>query len=144
MPRITPRLIGDAIQIAASIGMLVALVMLIVEVAGTGAPTPTSADPAASPYVTPLPEHGPAEEVTADRQRELASFVRDNCSLCHGTEGSLGPFLSADNLQHLSENAIALTILHGRQKGMPAWKSQLSEAEARWIAGYLKRDGFTR
>jgi len=141
MPRLTPRLVGDAIQILASVGMLAGLVMLIVEVAGRREP-PTGAVPAESRAAQPAAS-APAS-VSPERQRALAAFVRQNCTLCHGSEGSLAPFLSPANLEHLSENAISLTILHGRLKGMPAWESQLSEADAHWIAGYLKRGGFVR
>jgi len=141
MSRITPRLVGDAIQILASIGMLAGLVVLIVEVVGMRAPSSgagSAVSPAGHPSVSVLPA------VSAQRQQELEVFVHQNCTPCHGSEGSLAPFLSPANLQLLSENAISLTILHGRQKGMPAWDSQLSDADAHWIAGYLKRGGFVR
>jgi len=141
MSRLTPRLVGDAIQILASVGMLAGLVILIIEVIGMREPS-TGAGSAVSPAGHPSASVLPA--VTAERQRALEAFVHQNCTLCHGSEGSLAPFLSPANLQHLSENAISLTILHGRQKGMPAWESQLSAADAHWIAGYLKRGGFVR
>lgn len=124
--------------------MLVALVVLVVGAARLLPPSPTRSDHDAPDTAIPISERSTMVAVPADRERQLASFVRRNCSLCHGTEGSLGPFLSPANLQHLSENAITLTILHGRQKGMPAWETELSAADARWIAGYLKRGGFTR
>jgi mono/diheme cytochrome c family protein len=141
MPRITPRLVGDAIQILASVGMLAGLVMLIVEAVGTREPS-TGTGSAGSPAAHP--SAGAPVAVSAARQEELEAFVRQNCTLCHGSEGSLAPFLTPANLEHLSENAISLTILHGRLKGMPAWDYQLSEADARWIAGYLKQGGFVR
>ena len=56
--------------------------------------------------------------------------------------GSIGPALSSANLQHLSVNAVTLTILYGLPaKGMPPWEAQLSEKDAYWIAELLKRGG---
>ncbi|MGD8417988.1 MAG: cytochrome c [Pseudomonadales bacterium] len=86
----------------------------------------------------------PAAAVTPARQAELRDFLERNCPACHGTHmtGSVGPPLYADQLAHLTVNAVAETLLQGRpNKGMPPWADQLSREDALWIAGFLKRDG---
>jgi cytochrome c55X len=73
---------------------------------------------------------------------ELVRLVRQDCGSCHGLRltGGLGSPLTASALaaRALPPEAIEATILHGRPgTAMPAWKSLLSEAEARWITEQL-------
>lgn len=83
-----------------------------------------------------------ADDITASRRAELVRLVRQDCGSCHGLRltGGLGSPLTARALvaRGLSEETLEATILHGRPgTAMPAWKSLLSEAEARWIAEQL-------
>ena len=74
----------------------------------------------------------------------MREFVQKNCPACHGAQmvGSIGPPLSRVELERLSISAVASTIRFGRtDKGMPAWEEQLSEKDAYWMAGLLKREG---
>lgn len=137
--------IGDWIEIAASIGVVVGIVILVVVLAldpwlaGWEHPEQVIS---AAPERERVKLNGSAADVTKERQSELRHFVDRHCPACHGTEGGIGPALSRSDLEHLSVNAVALTILYGRSaKGMPAWEAQLTEGDALWIAEWLKKDG---
>lgn len=141
MAKFNPKIIGDIIQLAASAAVVIGLISLIIAIARL--PRTDGVGPEIRQPPPPVVERR-TEPVTEVRQSELEIFVRLNCSPCHGSEGRLGPLLSRANLQHLSESSVSLTILHGRpEKGMPAWEGSLSPADTDWIAGYLKRGGFT-
>ena len=145
MPNFNSSAFGDWIQIAASVGVIVGIALLILYVAYTpqlseSERTNQAFKAALEPPRVHLGEN--SVEVTKERQSELRYFVEKNCPACHGMQvaGSLGPALSKANLQHLSVNAVTFTILYGRPaKGMPPWEAELSEKEAYWIAEFLKR-----
>lgn len=76
----------------------------------------------------------------AQRQAQLVRIVRQDCGSCHGMRltGGLGPALTREALAELPLSAIEATIFHGRPgTPMPAWRTMLTEAEARWIAAQL-------
>jgi cytochrome c55X len=76
----------------------------------------------------------------AERQRELAHVVRQDCGSCHGMKltGGLGPALTPEALADRPFDSIVASILHGRPgTPMPGWRTMLSEADARWIARHL-------
>ena len=80
--------------------------------------------------------------LTPERQRELAEFVRQDCGSCHGMtlKGGLGRPLSADMFEGRGPDIIAEIILDGIPgTAMPPWRGLLTQAEADWIAGALKR-----
>lgn len=93
--------------------------------------------------VASRPAEGQKPPIVALRPTaELVRLVRQDCGSCHGLRltGGLGSPLTASALaaRALPPEAIEATILHGRPgTAMPAWKSLLSEAEARWITEQL-------
>lgn len=90
-----------------------------------------SGDPAATPAAT-APDR--------IRQRELVRLVRHDCGSCHGLtlQGGLGPALTREALKAWRPDLLQAAILYGRPgTAMPPWNTQLTEAEARWIAEQL-------
>jgi cytochrome c55X len=76
-----------------------------------------------------------------ERAAVLERLVRQDCGSCHGMtlKGGLGPDLRPERLTETPAEALALVILDGRPgTPMPPWRGLLSEADALWIAGYLK------
>ena len=147
MPDFNSSAFGDWIQIAASVGVIVGIALLILDLAQTPQLRESEqTNPAFNATSETRRVHSGENpvEVTKERQSELRDFVEKNCPACHGMwmTGSLGPELSKANLQHLSVNAVTFTILYGRPaKGMPPWEAQLSEQDAYWIAEFLKQGG---
>jgi cytochrome c55X len=77
---------------------------------------------------------------TAERQKELVRFVRQECGFCHGLKltGGLGTPLTAQALADKPREALEATILYGRTgTAMPAWTPHLSERDAQWIVAEL-------
>jgi len=71
----------------------------------------------------------------------LERLVRQDCGSCHGMtlKGGLGPDLPANRFAGRPAEAIAQIILDGVPgTPMPPWRPLLSEADALWIANYLK------
>ncbi len=80
--------------------------------------------------------------LSLERQRELVSFVRQDCGSCHGMRltGGLGPALTPDALKDKPIAALISTILQGRAgTPMPPWNKFLSESEATWIVDGLQK-----
>jgi cytochrome c55X len=83
-----------------------------------------------------------AGEPTAARQASLTELVRQDCGSCHGLtlKGGLGPSLEPTALADKDAGFLGYVILNGRRgTAMPPWREHLSEAEAQWIAGQLKK-----
>ena len=77
---------------------------------------------------------------SAERQRELTRFVRQECGFCHGLQltGGLGSPLTAQALDGKSPEALEATILYGRTgTAMPGWTPHLDAADAHWITSEL-------
>lgn len=75
------------------------------------------------------------------RAMELRALVRHDCGSCHGMtlKGGLGLPLTPDRLAEIPAEALAAAILDGRPgTPMPPWRGLLSEADADWIARYIK------
>ncbi len=82
-----------------------------------------------------------AAEVPPERQEALKNLVMHDCGSCHGLtrKGGLGSALLPEALADRSPEALAAIILDGVPgTAMPPWRPLLSEAEAAWIADYLK------
>lgn len=82
-----------------------------------------------------------AAEPEPARQQEILYLLHQDCGACHGMnlKGGLGPALLPEQLSHLSEEQVAVTILHGRPgTPMPPWAPFLNPEEARWLAARLK------
>ena len=71
----------------------------------------------------------------------LTHLVQQDCGSCHGLKltGGLGRPLTAEALAEADRESLALIILDGLPgTAMPPWRPLLTEAEALWIADYLK------
>jgi len=80
------------------------------------------------------------EDISNSRQQELRNLLVQDCGSCHGLtmRGGLGPALLPTVLEGKSAEYISSVILNGRPgSAMPAWRSLLSPAEARWMAHRL-------
>ena len=80
------------------------------------------------------------DDISSSRQQELRNLLVQDCGSCHGLtmRGGLGPALLPTVLQDKSAEYISSVILYGRPgSAMPAWRSLLSPAEARWMADRL-------
>jgi len=83
-----------------------------------------------------------AAEVDPARQAELLHLLKHDCGSCHGMtrKGGLGPALLPENLRDKPEELLVYTILEGRPgTPMPAWRGELSQAEAAWLVEMLNR-----
>jgi len=81
-----------------------------------------------------------SDQLSGDRQQELRNVLIQDCGSCHGLtmHGGLGPALVPDRLAGKSIEYLSIVILNGRPgTAMPAWRSLLSPAEARWMANQL-------
>ena len=77
---------------------------------------------------------------SAERQRELVRFVRQECGFCHGLRltGGLGSPLTVPALAGKPNEALEATILYGRTgTAMPGWAPHLSESDTQWIVAAL-------
>jgi cytochrome c55X len=82
-----------------------------------------------------------AADIAPGRATELEHMVLQDCGSCHGLtlKGGLGLPLTAAALTHSDRDGLALIILDGVPgTAMPPWRPLLTEAEALWIADYLK------
>jgi cytochrome c55X len=82
-----------------------------------------------------------AAEPSAARQAELRHLLLQDCGSCHGLtlKGGLGPALLPGTLKDKDAESLAQIVLHGVPgTPMPPWAPELSEREARWLAGVLK------
>jgi cytochrome c55X len=80
-------------------------------------------------------------DIPATRAAELEHMVIQDCGSCHGLtmKGGLGRPLTHAALAHAEREGLALIILDGVPgTAMPPWRPLLTEAEALWIADYLK------
>lgn len=80
-------------------------------------------------------------QLTRERIVELENFVVQDCGSCHGLtmQGGLGLPLTRERMADYSTESLAYTILEGRpDTPMPPWRGLLDEADAEWIARYLK------
>lgn len=84
-----------------------------------------------------------AAEVTPERAAVLEHMVIQDCGSCHGLtlKGGLGRPLTRDALAQAAPEGLAQIILDGVPgTAMPPWRPLISEADAIWIARYLKKD----
>lgn len=82
-----------------------------------------------------------AADVAPSRATELEHMVLQDCGSCHGLtrKGGLGRPLTEDALAQADREGLAFIILDGVPgTAMPSWRPLLTEAEALWIADYLK------
>jgi cytochrome c55X len=78
----------------------------------------------------------------SERKSELLYLLKHDCGSCHGMtrKGGLGPALLPGNLHDRPDSLLVNTILNGRPgTPMPPWRSELSEQDALWLVGALRR-----
>jgi cytochrome c55X len=83
-----------------------------------------------------------ADEPSPARRAELLHLVKQDCGSCHGLtmKGGLGPSLEPTALAQKDDEQMQFVILHGRRgTAMPPWSRFLTDGEARWIVGQLKK-----
>ena len=83
-----------------------------------------------------------AAGVDAQRAAELRHLLRQDCGACHGLtrKGGLGPALLPERLRGRSDAELARIILDGVPgTPMPPWRGLISEEDARWLVGALRR-----
>jgi len=83
-----------------------------------------------------------AADIAPERQQEILHLLKHDCGSCHGMtlQGGLGSSLAPERLEPFTVEYLAATILHGRPgTPMPPWKPFLTEQEALWLAGLLKK-----
>ncbi len=81
-------------------------------------------------------------QLAAPRRAELVQLVRHDCGSCHGLtmKGGLGPALTPEALSDKPSEMLVATILFGRPgTPMPPWRPFLTETEAQWVVGELKK-----
>ena len=92
-------------------------------------------------WVAALP-HG-----TAPADAPAAALFAENCAACHGEQAEGGLANGAPSLRDAAliygqdAEAVAQTLMHGRQGVMPAWSGRLSEAEINLLALHVTRLG---
>jgi len=82
-----------------------------------------------------------AVEIDADKAKALEHLVVQDCGSCHGLtlNGGLGSPITQDRMQHYAREDLSGIILDGVPgTAMPPWRLLISEAEALWIADYLR------
>lgn len=83
-----------------------------------------------------------AAEPAPERERQLLHLLKHDCGSCHGLtmKGGLGPPLLPDALAGKPDQDLTEAIVAGRPgTPMPPWGFALSEAEAAWLVGRLRR-----
>ncbi|WP_377706694.1 c-type cytochrome [Paracoccus fontiphilus] len=84
-----------------------------------------------------------AADINPQRQAQLEHMVIQDCGSCHGLtmKGGLGSAITPDDLASRDQQDLATIILDGIPgTAMPPWRPLISDAEALWIADYLKRE----
>lgn len=95
---------------------------------------------AAMPVRAVSPSPVQAEPPSAERQRELVRFVRQECGFCHGLRltGGIGAPLTAEALAGKPAESLGATIRYGRAgTAMPGWAPFLNEADVDWVVENL-------
>ncbi len=81
-------------------------------------------------------------DIDPERQAELLYLLKHDCGSCHGMrlEGGLGPALKPERFRQWDTKTLAAAILYGRPgTPMPPWQPFITEPEAYWLAGQLKK-----
>ena len=84
-----------------------------------------------------------AADISPQRQAELEHMVIQDCGSCHGLtmKGGLGKPITPEALAGYDPEGLAAIILDGVPgTAMPPWRPLIAEAEALWIAEYLKTE----
>lgn len=84
-----------------------------------------------------------ARAESGPHERQLERLVRQDCGSCHGMtlKGGLGPALLADRLASRDPAVVAAIILDGVPgTPMPPWRGLITDADALWIANYLRKE----
>lgn len=93
--------------------------------------------------VAAAPGTAAPDTVAPARAAELRHMVVQDCGSCHGLtmRGGLGKPITPADLAGFDTEGLAAIILDGIPgTAMPPWRPLISEADARWIADYLKTE----
>lgn len=93
--------------------------------------TGTTSDPGEKSQTTAAPA-----AATADG----AALYAERCAMCHAADGGggVGPALNVPEYIYGKDNeAVRISIANGRENGMPAFGSQLSQAELDALVSYV-------
>jgi len=97
---------------------------------------------AARSKTTDLKKQESSRDISPTRREEILYILKHDCGSCHGMTllGGLGPALTPEALEKLTEEQIAATITNGRPgTPMPPWKPFFTEPETVWLAQQLKQ-----
>lgn len=145
---------GTACRRAATQGLRVLACAALAAIAAVSAQEQENADaprrlPAPMAAVGPVPGHDHRAPSTSNPLSGKDGVLRDgrklfvamNCSGCHGGRGGggMGPSLrDAVWLYGDQDGQIFDSIVQGRANGMPAWGTQLPEAEVWKLVAYIR------
>jgi len=112
------------------------------DTAASGAMPPmfTAVGPVPGPQHNPSRRENPYEGNLSAMAEGRQLFVRFNCSGCHGGRagGGMGPSLRDVDWRYGSSDAqVFSTITEGRDQGMPAWGTKLSEDQIWKLVAYI-------
>ena len=96
----------------------------------------------AEPWLVAALAMAAAAGIAPERQAQLEHMVIQDCGSCHGLtmKGGLGRPITPQALTGHDPEGLAAIILDGVPgTAMPPWRPLLTEAEALWIAEYLKQ-----
>jgi len=107
-------------------------------------PLTTPIGPVPGMEAKPKPETSnvPKDKAAVSEGRKY--FIKYNCYGCHGGHagGGMGPSLRGE--MHHPDAHYFQTIALGREIGMPAWGTKLTEAEIWKLVAYLKTPGTSK
>ncbi len=115
-------------------------------------PTIPAEMPGVKPIVEPSPKTpGKEADTIADRTRAATGLYRQYCLTCHGADGrgielrasipTLPDFTSRDWQERNTLPQFTASILDGKGNLMPAFRSRVTEEQARDLAFYVKAFG---
>jgi cytochrome c oxidase cbb3-type subunit III len=110
-------------------------------VAGSLPPVFTAVGPVPGPPQNQQRRQNPFHDDRGATAEGRTLFVRYNCSGCHGGRagGGMGPSLRDEVWRYGNEDAqIFSTIAEGRDQGMPAWGTKVSEDQIWKLVAYVQ------
>src|SRR5690349_22823853 len=110
-------------------------------IAGAMPPMFTPVGPVPGPPQIPARRRNPYHDMRSATAEGRVLFVRYNCSGCHGGRagGGMGPSLRDTVWRYGNSDAqIFSSIMEGRDRGMPAWGTKITEDQIWKLVTYVK------
>ncbi len=110
-------------------------------VAGSLPPMFTTVGPVPGPPQNPSRPQNPYHDIRSAAVEGRVLFVRYNCSGCHGGRagGGMGPSLRDPVWRYGNADAqIFSTIAEGRDQGMPAWGTKVTQDQIWKLVTYVQ------